>query len=418
MTAPVTAPATAAATAAPRRSFLAPFQVRSFRFQWPADLLTSWAQEMETLILAWYVLTATDSVVILTLFGSLQFLGTLLAPAFGSVADQIGRRTLLCSLRATYAALASVLMVTGLTGTLTVEVVFGVAFLMGLVRPSDLVMRNSMIGDTMPSHLLGSAMGMSRTTMDSARIAGALMGAGLFAALGLGYAYVGVVALYTTSLLLTFGTDPVKPERNEGFRLMTEVKAGLVFTWRTPRIKALMWYAFLVNLCAFPITMGVLPYSAREIFGLDETGLGRMIACFGGGALLGSILIAVTGGPQRRGRAVIAGILVWYGLLLAFGMTSHVWTAYGLLLAIGIAQGVAMVTMSIALLEAAGAAMRGRVMGVRMLAVYGLPIGLIASGQLVDRIGYHGMIALYCGFGALVTVAIALLWRKALLKDD
>ena len=36
----------------PRRSLLAPFQVRSFRFQWPADLLASWAQEMETLRLA------------------------------------------------------------------------------------------------------------------------------------------------------------------------------------------------------------------------------------------------------------------------------------------------------------------------------------------------------------------------------
>lgn len=409
---------TASATAPPRRTFFAPFQVRSFRFQWPSDLLTSWAQEMETLILAWYVLTATDSVVVLTLFGSLQFLGTLLAPAFGSMADQIGRRVVLCSLRALYASLACVLMITGLTDTLTVEVVFGVAFLMGLVRPSDLVMRNSMIGDTMPPHLLGAAMGLSRTTMDSARIAGALAGAGLFATVGLGYAYVGVVALYTTSLLLTFGTDPVKPERNEGFRLMTEVKAGLVFTWRTPRIKALMWYAFLVNLCAFPITMGVLPYSAREIFGLDETGLGRMIACFGTGALFGSIVIAVTGGPLRRGRTVIVGILIWYGLLLAFGMTSNVWLAYALLFAIGVAQGIAMVTMSIALLEAAGTAMRGRIMGVRMLAVYGLPIGLIASGQLVDRLGYHGMVLLYCGIGVLATLTIALVWRRDLLKDD
>jgi hypothetical protein len=33
--------------------------VRSFRFQWPADLLTSWAFEMEALILGWYVLVTT-----------------------------------------------------------------------------------------------------------------------------------------------------------------------------------------------------------------------------------------------------------------------------------------------------------------------------------------------------------------------
>src|SRR5262245_1705253 len=57
----------------PRSSLpLAAFRARSFRFQWPADLLTSWANEMEILILAWYVLVRTDSVLLLTLFGSLQ----------------------------------------------------------------------------------------------------------------------------------------------------------------------------------------------------------------------------------------------------------------------------------------------------------------------------------------------------------
>lgn len=34
-----------------RSEILAPFAVRSFRFPWPADLLTSWAGEMEILIL-------------------------------------------------------------------------------------------------------------------------------------------------------------------------------------------------------------------------------------------------------------------------------------------------------------------------------------------------------------------------------
>ena len=50
-----------------RDSLLAPFRVRSFRFQWPADLATSWAFEMETLILGWYVLTETGSVLLLTI---------------------------------------------------------------------------------------------------------------------------------------------------------------------------------------------------------------------------------------------------------------------------------------------------------------------------------------------------------------
>ena len=58
-------------------ALLAPFQVRSFRFQWPADLLTSWGTEMENLVLGWYILVETGSVLLLSLFWALQYLGTL-----------------------------------------------------------------------------------------------------------------------------------------------------------------------------------------------------------------------------------------------------------------------------------------------------------------------------------------------------
>ena len=97
----------------------APFRVRSFRFQWPADLLASWALEMETIILAWYVMVHTESVLWLTAFGSLQFLGTLAAPMFGVLGDRLGGRTMLCGMRAIYAGLAAVLMALALAGSLS-----------------------------------------------------------------------------------------------------------------------------------------------------------------------------------------------------------------------------------------------------------------------------------------------------------
>jgi MFS family permease len=99
-----------------RPSALAPFRIRNYRFQWPADLLTSWAFEMETLILGWYVLVETGSVLLLTLFASLSYIGTLIAPMFGVVGDRIGHRDLLAMMRATYAVLAATLMMLALTG--------------------------------------------------------------------------------------------------------------------------------------------------------------------------------------------------------------------------------------------------------------------------------------------------------------
>jgi len=59
-----------------RPSALAPFRIRNYRFQWPADLLTSCAFEMEALILGWYVLVETGSVLLLTVFASFGYIGS------------------------------------------------------------------------------------------------------------------------------------------------------------------------------------------------------------------------------------------------------------------------------------------------------------------------------------------------------
>src|SRR6202165_4297389 len=141
-----------------RHPALAPFLVRSFRFQWPADLLTSWAFEMETLILGWYVLVETGSVLLLTLFASLAYVGTLIAPMFGVVGDRIGHRDLLAMMRATYAVLAATLMTLALTGNLSPLYVLVIVAIMGLVRPSDLGVRGALVATIMPHHQLIGAI--------------------------------------------------------------------------------------------------------------------------------------------------------------------------------------------------------------------------------------------------------------------
>ena len=407
------------------RSALAPFEVRSFRFQWPADLLTSWAFEMETLILGWYVLVETNSVLLLTAFGSLQFLGTLIAPMFGVVADRFGRRTVLCVMRAIYGILALAIMILALTGLLNPYWVLAIALLAGLVRPSDLVMRNALIGDTVPGIWLAKAIGLSRTTMDSARIAGALAGAGLFSILGIGPAYIAVVALYGISLALTFGVS--RPQAaGHGYSTAANaappashwqsLKAGFVYIWNTPEVLALMLLAFLVNLTAYPVSMGLLPYVAKEIYAIDQNGLGHLVAGYACGALFGSIAMILLGDARHPGRIMVLGIVAWYVLMAIFAQQSAKWPGFALLLAIGVAQSVAMIAMSVTLLRITPEHFRGRIMGVRMLAVYGLPLGLLAAGVLVDGAGFPISVGIYALLGILCTGCIALIWRAVIWR--
>src|SRR2546429_3522511 len=173
----------------------APFRVRSFRFQWPADLLTSLAFEMETVILGWYVMVQTGSVLLLTAFGSLLLLGTLASPMFGVLGDRLGGRAVLMAMRVGYPRLAGFVLILTLTGRLTPGWVFVIATLAGLVRPNDQVLRNALIGETIPPQHLMGAVGLSRATMDSARVVGALAGAELSTVLGIERNHVLVTTL-------------------------------------------------------------------------------------------------------------------------------------------------------------------------------------------------------------------------------
>ena len=56
-----------------------------------------------------------------------------------------------------------------------------------------------------------------------------------------------------------------------------------------------------------------------------------------------------------------------------------------MLVVIGFVQSFCMVPMAVILLRTADPAFRGRVMGVRMLAVYGLPLGMLLSGPLIEH---------------------------------
>jgi predicted MFS family arabinose efflux permease len=397
---------------------LAPFRIRSFRFQWPSDLLASWAFEMETVILGWFVLVVTDSVLALAVFGSLQFLGTLISPLFGMAGDRIGNRSVLLLMRFTYLVLASFLMVLFLTDLASPVPVFALATIMGLVRPSDITLRNLIVGETMPADYLMRAMGVSRTTADSARVVGALSGAALVAALGSGKAYIAVCGVYALCLALTFGVGirrvRVLGENEVMLSPLRALRDGFAYVWSTPVVRSVMLLAFLVNFAAYPLVGSLLAYVAKDVYGLDQTGLGWLIASFAGGALAGSITISMYGAHVRPARTMLVCTVIWLSLNLVFSWTTTPLAGEAVLFVAGFAQSFCMIPMAVILLRVTNPALRGCVMGVRMLAVYGLPMGLLLSGPIVERAGFAVTGTLYSALGIVFTLVIGFYWRSEL----
>ena len=395
---------------------LAPFEARSFRFQWPADLATSWAFEMEVLILGWYVLVSTGSVEQLVIFGALAWVGALFSPFFGMLGDRIGVRSLLCITRGVYAALAALVTALAATGVLVPWQVFAIAAIAGLMKPSDVALRMVLVGQTVQPGILMSALGISRTTSDTARIAGALAGTGAVVLLGLPLAYAAVTVMYVAAFLLTLGVagSPARKAAVGARRVLADLAQAVGYVWRKPDLLGAFSVAFLVNLLAYPFFLGLLPYVAKEVYAIGQSGLGYLAGAFAAGALTGSVLVSASRVPLRAGRVMLWSTAAWFVGIALFGQTQSVGAGLGLLYAIGLVQSFCLTPLAAVMLRSSSEEMRGRVMGMRILAVWGLALGLLLVGPVIARMGFSATTLMYAILGLAATAAIAWRWRGAL----
>jgi predicted MFS family arabinose efflux permease len=312
-------------------------------------------------------------------------------------------------------------MTLAFTGAINPVIVLVLVGFMGLVRPSDLGLRAALISDTMPHEQLTGAMGMSRITSDTARIAGALSGAGLFAWLGMGPAYVVIASFYALSALLTSqadsahskkATEPVTATVTGRVSAWSDLREGIIHIWNTPSLMAIIWLVLLFNFTAFPLTNALLPYVAKDIYHADQAGLSYLIASISLGAMLGGVLMSRTGVSERLPRLMIGSAVAWHALLLVFAQMQTLTGGIVMLLVTGVFQSLTMVSLTVILVRESGQRLRGRIMGVRMMAIYSLPIGLLIAGELIKRVGFASTATLYAALGLACTIIIALRWRE------
>jgi predicted MFS family arabinose efflux permease len=373
---------------------------------------------MEALILGWYILTATGSVEWLVAFGALMWTGAVLAPFLGIAGDRIGLRALLCLTRGGYALLAAVFTILILADALEPWQVFLIYGIAGLARPSDQALRNVLIAQTMRPEALMGALGLSRTTADMAKVAGAFAGAGGVALIGMGPAYAIVTALYICAFVLSMGVarSALRAAHATVQDVIVGLKEAVHYVWAKPDVLGAFTIAFLVNLLAYPFVLGLLPYAAKEVYEVGQSGLGYLAAAFAIGALLGSLVVGASRVRLPAGRVMLWSTAAWFLAILLFGLTRSLPLGLALLVATGFVQSFCLIPVAVVMLRGASDEMRGRVMGMRVLAVWGLPLGVLASGPIIVGLGYTACTVLYSFLGLAATLMIGYRLRQALWR--
>jgi predicted MFS family arabinose efflux permease len=159
-----------------------------------------------------------------------------------------------------------------------------------------------------------------------------------------------------------------------------------------------------------------MPYVAKEIYHADQKTLGYLLASASCGALLGSITLSRYGSFLPPARMMVIFAAGWYTMLGVFAHTNHLAAGIPVLILAGFSHSLGQIPMAATLLRNAGENYRGRIMGIRILAIYGNLPGLWIAGPLIASFGYPFTATLYCLIGIGSIVLITARWRAQIWR--
>ena len=389
------------------------FRQRNFRFFLASESLARVGDQMETVVLAWVVLVETNSPFLLGVFGALRFFGTLIAPYFGVLADRHDRRNLLVGVRAVAGGTSMGILVLSLTGSLEVWHVFVLGSFSGIARTFGNVLREVLTADVVDQRMLANAIGLTRSASDVTQIVAPIIGGALLNWVGISPAFFLVVAMY---LLAAYSAYMIRLPARELTGVATSVFRNLTeaggYIRRNNVVLALLLMAFLVNFTALSLNHGLMPVFAKDVLEGGPMSLAGLVSALFAGAFLGSMGIAALTRLQRGGRFLIVVALVWHAALLVFSQSQWFGASLAVLLVVGMFQSFTMVTMATLLIRVTPVEFRGRVMGARSLAVYGMPMGLLVAGALAEPQGAPFAVALNSLVGIVAVLVVATSLRK------
>ena len=370
---------------------------------------------MELVVLSWLILEMSSSPLLVGLYGALRFMGTILSPAFGVVVDRFDRKLLLILVRGSFVMNGLVILSITLVGTLNTIVILVMAGLLGLSKTFDMVIRQSILPSVVGDKNLNNGVALARAGGDVTQMIGPIVGGVVLAFLNVKASYGIIVFLYFISLFCAINIGKISPNQSlRDLNVLDNLKAGIRFVNQTPVIAALLALAVIINLATFPIYFGLISVLAKEVFSSTSTGLGFMMGTYSLGAVFGSLFAGGRDSSGRIGRFAIGGAFLWSTAIILLALAPSFVISLPTLFVAGLGQSICVVAIAMMLLSLTPDNLRGRVMGLRQLGVYSLPLGLLISGTIAEIWGVRAAIFVDGLLGVLLVTACFIVWPDIL----
>src|ERR1700691_2414470 len=364
------------------------------------------AVEMQAVAVGWQVYDITKRALDLGLVGLAQFLpGILLFLVSGHASDRFERRKVLGVCYAGYALCSALLLVIAERGAHSVQAIYAVLILLGVVRSFNGTASRSILPQLVPEEHFANAVAWNATTFQAATILGPSLGGILYAL------FRGPSAVYACAVLTAVGalasmfSIKTRPQaRRREPTTMKSIFAGLHFIWRQKLILG------AISLDLFAVLLGgavaLLPVYAREILHTGPWGLGLLRTAPGVGAAVMAVALAHRPLRGRAGPTLLWSVAGFGVFTILFGVSHSLFLSLVSLILLGASDMISVIIRATLTQLRTPDEMRGRVTAVDMIFIgTSNEFGQFESGLTAQWFGTVPAVVLG-GVGTLLVIAI------------
>lgn len=373
-----------------RTGILSPLQVVDYRKLLGSNTLWWQALYMEVLVMGWLVLELTDSPWLVAVVGFCRSVPFLISGNLsGLVADRFGRRPVIIWMQTlTFAAYAAVALLL-ITGQIAYWHLLVASFALGAAWSLDWPNRRALVPDVVGKSRTVDAILLENLGQGFSRTLGPFMAGWILAVFGATGTFIALTVLSFVALILlrSLSKDPlartVMPDKTP---VLTQMRQGLSYVRHDQAILAVAITTALMNLFIFSYG-NFLPVFAKDILHQGPVGLGILGAAAGVGSFAGLYLVNRLRHSVGHGWIFMVGTLAVCMSLAIFAFSSNYAFSFVMLMIAGFGQASFGIMQSAIVLMAAPDEMRGRAMGVIVLAIGLDPLGKLQGGALVEWLG-------------------------------
>ena len=391
------------------------FRSRNYTLYFIGRSISQFGTVMQRTAVVWVVYAITHSTLLIgaTYFAE-QFPSFIFSIPGGIATDRYDRYKIIRWTQITSTIQAVLLAFIVITHHMLVWAILALSVILGIINAFDVPARQALLHDVVADPTdLPNAISLTTATASLAQLLGPALSGIVLGAFGAATCFlINAVSFGGVILSLLLMKLPIPIPKNSKQKVMTEFIEGCQYLKKTPSLGLLILMLALVNLLVLPFAT-VFPEFAKVIFKGGAPTYGYITSFVGIGAVTGTIFLASRKPSAHLKKILFVSTLILGAGLILFSQMKSFPIAMCCAILIGFGAVAQFTICNIVVQSEATPAMRGRAIGVTIMAVFGmLPLGSLLIGAVSNKIGAPATVLAQ----GIIALIITLVFTKFLTK--